>query len=378
MAFRASGLRSIEIPSSVVVLGKMSFDSCKSLESVTFETGSRLERIEKSAFNGSGSKSIEIPPSVRSKAEIWAKWKGKYARIMIERETTHEELREATRKAFRQEASATKKWVIIAEADYEERDLPPRERVQHISDLCWDEVVQVAESSTIAREGYPKPEDIPNGYQWVRDKRDEEEIMVTAWDAKVIDETGRETDHAKELGPPQKFRWRVYPEETTDALRVRWRTERVERSGRGVFRDGEQLEIEGGEIVDVEWWTDRDQGTGQVRLIASDKEKRRDIKVSRDAGKQDIELALGWGELLSIDKKAPWKDGTWIRVERDRTRDPCTLEIRGAIRKTMRITRSTTTEIIIHLLGLAPAAYLTASDNGPDGRLRGCASQGIG
>jgi hypothetical protein len=31
--------------------------------------------------------------------------------------------------------------------------------------------------------------------------------------------------------------------------------------------------------------------------------------------------------------------------------------------------------IIIHLLGVAPAGYLTAPDNGPEGRLRGGASQ---
>jgi hypothetical protein len=52
------------IPSTVVVLGKESFYECKSLESVTFESGSRLERIEESAFCESGLKSIEIPPGV--------------------------------------------------------------------------------------------------------------------------------------------------------------------------------------------------------------------------------------------------------------------------------------------------------------------------
>jgi hypothetical protein len=56
--------RSIEIPSSVVVLGEGSFASCYSLESVTFESGSRLERIEERAFYGSRLKSIEIPPCV--------------------------------------------------------------------------------------------------------------------------------------------------------------------------------------------------------------------------------------------------------------------------------------------------------------------------
>jgi hypothetical protein len=52
------------IPSSVVVLGASSFRGCESLESVTFESGSRLERIEEYSFCGNGLKSIEIPSSV--------------------------------------------------------------------------------------------------------------------------------------------------------------------------------------------------------------------------------------------------------------------------------------------------------------------------
>jgi hypothetical protein len=63
-ACEESGLKSILIPSSVVVLGEGSFYECKSLESVTFESRSRLQRIEASAFYGSGLKSIEIPGSV--------------------------------------------------------------------------------------------------------------------------------------------------------------------------------------------------------------------------------------------------------------------------------------------------------------------------
>jgi hypothetical protein len=55
--------RSIVIPPSVFVLGKSSFYGCKSLESVTFESVSRLERIEAFAFERSGLKSIEIPSS---------------------------------------------------------------------------------------------------------------------------------------------------------------------------------------------------------------------------------------------------------------------------------------------------------------------------
>jgi hypothetical protein len=63
-AFEYSRLKSIVIPSSVIVLRKSSFAWCKLLESVTFESGSRLKRIEKSTFSSSGLKSIEIPSSV--------------------------------------------------------------------------------------------------------------------------------------------------------------------------------------------------------------------------------------------------------------------------------------------------------------------------
>jgi hypothetical protein len=57
-------LHSIVIPSSVVAFGERSFSQCKSLESVTFESDSRLERIEEEAFKWSLLKSIVIPSSV--------------------------------------------------------------------------------------------------------------------------------------------------------------------------------------------------------------------------------------------------------------------------------------------------------------------------
>jgi hypothetical protein len=63
-AFSGSGLKSIVIPSSVLVLGIESFRDCSSLESVSFETGSRLERIEKWAFARSGLTSVVIPNGV--------------------------------------------------------------------------------------------------------------------------------------------------------------------------------------------------------------------------------------------------------------------------------------------------------------------------
>jgi hypothetical protein len=63
-AFQGSGLKSILIPSSVVVLGKESFWGCNCLEFLTFKSGSRLERIEESTFRGSRLKSIVVPGSV--------------------------------------------------------------------------------------------------------------------------------------------------------------------------------------------------------------------------------------------------------------------------------------------------------------------------
>jgi hypothetical protein len=63
-AFSGTGLNSIVIPSAVIVLGESSFSCCDSLESVAFESGSQLERIEEYAFQGSGLHSIVVPSSV--------------------------------------------------------------------------------------------------------------------------------------------------------------------------------------------------------------------------------------------------------------------------------------------------------------------------
>jgi hypothetical protein len=63
-AFDSSGLKSIVIPSSVEVLCESCFSNCKSLSSITFESDSHLQRIEKSAFSWSGLKSIVIPSSI--------------------------------------------------------------------------------------------------------------------------------------------------------------------------------------------------------------------------------------------------------------------------------------------------------------------------
>jgi hypothetical protein len=63
-AFQWSGLTTIEVPASVEVLCKSCFSSCKSLTSVTFEMNSKLQRIEEWAFAESGLTTIQVPASV--------------------------------------------------------------------------------------------------------------------------------------------------------------------------------------------------------------------------------------------------------------------------------------------------------------------------
>jgi hypothetical protein len=56
--------QSVIIPSSIEILCKFCFSECKSLSSITFESGSHLQRIEESTFSLSGLTSIVIPSSV--------------------------------------------------------------------------------------------------------------------------------------------------------------------------------------------------------------------------------------------------------------------------------------------------------------------------
>jgi hypothetical protein len=66
-------LKSISIPASVESLGDECFFACRSLSSVTFESGSKLARIHGRAFAGCPSlKSILIPRSVRELRKDWA------------------------------------------------------------------------------------------------------------------------------------------------------------------------------------------------------------------------------------------------------------------------------------------------------------------
>jgi hypothetical protein len=60
-----SGLRSIEIPSSVEVIGEMCFRDCDSLIDVKFEAGSLLGEIRQYAFQYCGFNVIKIPKNVK-------------------------------------------------------------------------------------------------------------------------------------------------------------------------------------------------------------------------------------------------------------------------------------------------------------------------
>jgi hypothetical protein len=63
-AFSYSSLESIIIPRTVEILCSECFSSCKSLSSISFESDSRLTRIESSAFSSSSLQSIIIPRNV--------------------------------------------------------------------------------------------------------------------------------------------------------------------------------------------------------------------------------------------------------------------------------------------------------------------------
>jgi hypothetical protein len=62
--FYDSSLQSILIPRNVEILGSSCFSDCESLSSITFESNSRLTRIESKAFCGSSLQSILIPRNV--------------------------------------------------------------------------------------------------------------------------------------------------------------------------------------------------------------------------------------------------------------------------------------------------------------------------
>jgi hypothetical protein len=59
-----SGLSHITIPCDIEILGSSCFASCRSLSSISFESNSRLMRIESNAFSHSSLQSIVIPSNV--------------------------------------------------------------------------------------------------------------------------------------------------------------------------------------------------------------------------------------------------------------------------------------------------------------------------
>jgi hypothetical protein len=62
-AFYESDIRKVRIPSSVEFIGKYCFADCKYLCVLEFEPGSQLRRVEKCAFSKTGLKKIEFPAS---------------------------------------------------------------------------------------------------------------------------------------------------------------------------------------------------------------------------------------------------------------------------------------------------------------------------
>jgi hypothetical protein len=63
-AFTGSSLQTIVIPRTVEVLGELCFESCEALSSLSFEEGSRLDRIEAQACQARSLHSVLIPPFV--------------------------------------------------------------------------------------------------------------------------------------------------------------------------------------------------------------------------------------------------------------------------------------------------------------------------
>lgn len=65
-AFQKTSLESVQIPTSVLSIGKRAFEGCRSLTSVVFSEGSKLRTIAAEAFIGSGISNVCIPASVET------------------------------------------------------------------------------------------------------------------------------------------------------------------------------------------------------------------------------------------------------------------------------------------------------------------------
>ena len=62
--FRNCEIKSVAIPASVTVICSGAFRGCAQLKRVTFQLGSRLEKIGEESFSESGIEEIAIPSSV--------------------------------------------------------------------------------------------------------------------------------------------------------------------------------------------------------------------------------------------------------------------------------------------------------------------------
>jgi hypothetical protein len=64
-AFAENGLNGISSPASVEIICEFAFSECESLESVTFESGSRLREVGRCRFSGSPSVGlVAFPQSI--------------------------------------------------------------------------------------------------------------------------------------------------------------------------------------------------------------------------------------------------------------------------------------------------------------------------
>ena len=64
--FRRAQIQLIQLPASLRVLGDATFQNCKELRSVTFREGSRLEKIGKFCFLGSGIEEATISKTLKT------------------------------------------------------------------------------------------------------------------------------------------------------------------------------------------------------------------------------------------------------------------------------------------------------------------------
>jgi hypothetical protein len=120
--FNCSGLKSICIPASVESLGDCCFGSCTTLSKVTFEPGSKLVRIEKGAFAGCLSlSSICIPAQIQILVTKCFAACRSLATLTFERQS---KLKQIDHEAF-DECRALRRLVFQIPSHLKQLDLPP-------------------------------------------------------------------------------------------------------------------------------------------------------------------------------------------------------------------------------------------------------------